>query len=478
MKGIGLIDPSLQFSDDAGVPLAGGSVTWYAAGTTTPQAVYADADLTTPQANPQTLDSAGRCLAYMGQFTYDYVLKDASGTQVRGPIRFSGSTWPGQVQSTTTTAPVANANGYLNRLAGTITPPSSGTSALLAGTRFDTLALSGLTGATITEAATVYIDGAPANPGNVTNAYALDVNTGTVRIGGNLVLVGGFSQAQMNTNDFRLTLTSGTPYTSGDVTAATTIYCTPSGIGNQIALYDSGGLPTIITSAEMSIAVPATSNTNYDVFVYNSGGVATLELGVWTNATTRATAVVVGSNGVWIKSGDATRRYVGTVRTAASSGTTEDSQAKRLVWNVSNQATRLLYRTEVAASWSYSIGTWRQANANAANQVEAVIGLLLDVVSLRVACPVTTNATATDNVAVAIGEDTTSAPSTGTQWGITDISNTYGYQTTTGAMDKYPASIGWHKWCWLEYADAGADTVTWRNSSTYGIAGLSGWVRG
>ena len=49
-----------QFTDDDGVPLNGGKIYSYEAGTSTPLAVYTDSALTIPFSNPIILDSAGR----------------------------------------------------------------------------------------------------------------------------------------------------------------------------------------------------------------------------------------------------------------------------------------------------------------------------------------------------------------------------------------------------------------------------------
>jgi hypothetical protein len=49
-----------QFLDNNGVILSGGKIYTYAAGTTTPQAVYTSVSGATPHANPIILDSAGR----------------------------------------------------------------------------------------------------------------------------------------------------------------------------------------------------------------------------------------------------------------------------------------------------------------------------------------------------------------------------------------------------------------------------------
>jgi hypothetical protein len=65
MAAIGLTNPAVQFCDNNGNPLAGGSIYTYIAGTSTPQATYTDSGLSVPNANPIVLDSAGRCVMYL-----------------------------------------------------------------------------------------------------------------------------------------------------------------------------------------------------------------------------------------------------------------------------------------------------------------------------------------------------------------------------------------------------------------------------
>ena len=138
-------------------------------------------------------------------------------------------------------------------------------------------------------------------------------------------------------NDFRLTLTSATPVTTADVTGAGTVYCTPYK-GNRIALYD-GSTWNLRTSAEFSLALSAlTSGKPYDIFCYDNATVPTLEFLVWTNDTTRATALVY-QDGVLVKSGATTRRYLGTMYTTGVA-TTEDSYAKRYLWNYYHRVLR------------------------------------------------------------------------------------------------------------------------------------------
>jgi hypothetical protein len=141
------------------------------------------------------------------------------------------------------------------------------------------------------------------------------------------------------TQNFRLTLTTGVPVTTADVTGATTIYCTPYR-GNTIALYD-GTNWNMRTSSEFSLALGVlTASRPYDVFCYDNAGVPTLEFTAWTNDTTRATALVM-QDGVLSKTGALTRRYLGTFYTTATT-TTEDSATKRLLINYYHQVERPL----------------------------------------------------------------------------------------------------------------------------------------
>jgi hypothetical protein len=88
----------------------------------------------------------------------------------------------------------------------------------------------------------------------------------------------------------------------------------------------------------------------------------------WTNDTTRATAITT-QDGVWVKSGDPTRRLIGTIR-ATGTTTTEDSATKRLVANLYNRESRSLYLLE-QTSHTYGTNTVRGWNGGT-QQVEWV----------------------------------------------------------------------------------------------------------
>jgi hypothetical protein len=70
-----------QLFDNNGDPLNGGKVYFYEVGTSTPKDTYSDADLTTANPNPVTLDSAGRADIFLSD-DYKVIVKDSSDTTI------------------------------------------------------------------------------------------------------------------------------------------------------------------------------------------------------------------------------------------------------------------------------------------------------------------------------------------------------------------------------------------------------------
>ena len=82
-----------QFFDSNGVPLAGGLLYTYAAGTTTPQATYTTSAGSIANANPIVLDSAGRTaneIWLTDGSSYKFILKTSTGTQIGSYDNISG----------------------------------------------------------------------------------------------------------------------------------------------------------------------------------------------------------------------------------------------------------------------------------------------------------------------------------------------------------------------------------------------------
>ncbi len=270
----------------------------------------------------------------------------------------------------------------------------------------------------------------------------------------------------------RLTLETGVPISSSNQTAKSTLYYTPYS-GNRIDLWDgSTWRPFLFTETSLSLIL--TNGKNYDVFGFINTGTDTLNLELstaWTTDTARATALTT-QDGILVKSGAGTRRYLGTLR-ATGTNTTEDSLRQRLVWNYYNRAPRTLAATEtMATSWTYTTTTWRQANATTTNRVNFVVGTDDTFVFLQVSVVLSNSASGNGGLA-AVGYDTTTNY-TEMPNGVSRIATlrsgsanhvVTGISTNSG----YPTA-GYHFCSWNEIGP-GAGVTTWFASETVGMTG-------
>lgn len=183
----------------------------------------------------------------------------------------------------------------------------------------------------------------------------------------------------------RLTLTSGTPLTTSDVTGATTIYYTPY-VHNMIELWTgSAWSPTIFTEKSVALGTLASAVKPHDVFGYLSAGALALELLIWTSATARATAIDL-TDGRYTKNGDKTRLYLGTFY-PTSTTQTADAVMNRLLFNWYNQLPRPVggVATQVVASHSYTTGSWREwNNGTSVTRIGLMVGLVREPVLIGI----------------------------------------------------------------------------------------------
>jgi len=165
-----------------------------------------------------------------------------------------------------------------------------------------------------------------------------------------------------------------------------------------------------------------------------------------------------------VKSSATTRRYVGTIRTT-DSATTEDSAAKRFVWNYYNRVQRFLTR-DYTGDWTYDTATWRQTNADSANQLEFVVGDAGVLAAVQDAGQMLAYSTA--NYAShyrAIGVDSTSAPS-GHQSRRNNMNNNL-FADLRAEWVGHPG-LGYHFLASLEYGDAGGGALNPRTVTMFG----------
>ncbi len=484
----GTIMPSPVFTgfDSNGDPLSGGLLYTYVAGTTTAQTTYSDVGLTTANANPVALSSAGRATVYLppGQ-SFKFVLKTSAGATVWTTDNVSSiptstadlevSGLAGEVITDRDVCYLSDGAGsrtagrwykvdadldYASSLATLIGVATSDMTTGEAGAFRLGGSVDGYSG--LTAGAAYY---ASATAGGITataptrkRAVAVAQSTTTIVLQPNAVPL------ETGVCDGRLTLTSGTPVTSSDVTVAGTIYFTPYR-GNRVSLYNGTSWITYAFS-ERSLALTATSGKNYDVFLYDNAGVLTLELSAaWTTDTTRADALTT-QDGVVVKSGSTTRRYLGTIR-ASGSNVTEDSYAKRFVWNHAHRAGRVLRVAEASNSWTYTTDTWRQMNGATTNQVEVVTGQVED--AIAVTTSVTGRNIGNGIHSNAIGEDSTSSPHAACFRGM----NTSGNYAPMTAHLGTVVPLGYHYYAALEISQA-TSTTTWfgDDGGSRGLAGI------
>jgi hypothetical protein len=127
-----LLQPLPQFCDANGRPYAGGSITTYVRGTTTPKTTWKDPDQAAVNTNPITLDAAGQCSMW-GDGDYQLELHDAAGTLIwsaPSTTVVSAAMYP--VVSAPTTTDAMNALGVPAAIATAVAAEAAARSAEIA----------------------------------------------------------------------------------------------------------------------------------------------------------------------------------------------------------------------------------------------------------------------------------------------------------------------------------------------------------
>lgn len=288
---------------------------------------------------------------------------------------------------------------------------------------------------------------------------------------------GGGGGTSFNMPQGRLTLTSGTPFLSSDVTAATSVYYTPCGAGNLCPIWD-GSTFGMEEFTELTLALDSNSgNTgyhqsgkNFDLFIINDSGTIRLASGpAWTNDTTRSAAIEL-KNGVWVNSASITLKYdatsatvtvdaykatwVGTMRatangqcemeftpSAAGGGTANNL----CLWNTYNRVKISAICRDSNNSWGPG-SSWRSMDNNANNRIKFVVGLPSHVDAFC-SYAVRSGYSSEGSKYAAIGLDTTSTPG-GVHSGTYVTGDPGGGKTPHGgpavASWRGPVSAGFH----------------------------------
>ena len=445
--------PRQQLLDSNGNPCNLCKLYTFAAGTTTPLSTYSDVLLMTLNPNPIILNTAGR--------------PSVSGNEVN--VYLTANSYKFRLDSSADVT-IWTADNVTATHAGLTGVTNTGDIVFQVDTNNDGTNLFSFVNGVGTEVASLN------ESGNLQIDGSLTVGTTPI-----VTVTGGAASVRgQGSCDVRLTLTSGTPVTTGDVSAASTVYATPfapTGGPAYCTFYDGSASWFAVPIVEVAIALGTlTSGLPYDVFCFNNAGAFACDAPVaWTNGTTRATAITL-QHGVYVKAGTTTRRYVGTFYTTSTT-TTEDSFAKRLLWNYYNRAPRVLRVLEATDTWVYSTATLRQANGAVANQLAVVVGVAEDPITIEVVGSASSDAI-TDQFLVAIGEDSTTTMKVGTIAARVSafVANLLG--APRASLHTSPA-VGYHFYAWLEYAGA-VGTTTWRGDAggpTIHQTGIHGSIR-
>ena len=146
------IQPDPQFFDNNGVPLAGGVLYFYAAGTSNPKAVYADSGEITSLGTSVTLDSSGRAKIWLDGY-YKVVLNDFLGNLIWTEDNVSSAFSPAAA-SVSNSSQWAVQSDTLTYIGATqFSVPGDKTSAYLVGNRIQATVTAGAITGTITVSA-------------------------------------------------------------------------------------------------------------------------------------------------------------------------------------------------------------------------------------------------------------------------------------------------------------------------------------
>lgn len=286
----------------------------------------------------------------------------------------------------------------------------------------------------------------------------------------------------------RLTLTTATPVLSSAVTGATTIYYPPH-IGDWAAVYN-GTVWIPIRFAELSLQLDSNSgHTGYhqsgkifDLFVFRDGSTTRLGSGpAWSSSTARGTGAGTTElqrlNGLWTNKVSITLRFGSssgnTTSVSANQATyvgtfyaTADGQTAMMVgrviaagggnnilglYNAYNRVRTLAHCADSTASWSYSTGSYRSANASNSNRITWVDGLGESGVQAEYIAY--ESGAAAGAAIVGVGVDSTSSP--------TGLIGAHGSTTMATARATVNPTLGLH---YVQALEFGATSATWSGS--------------
>lgn len=446
------VNPFPQFMDATPEMLAGGSLTFYASGTSTPLATYTTPALNIANPNPVPFDADGRISSPIFLLDRDYkvVLKDADGNEI----------W--------TADPVSSRDSKIvaKTLTGSGSPNGS-----VAGTAGSASILPDF-----------YWD-------YTNNILYVCTTTGDSSTAVWTAINASSATAAVPPPQGRLTPTSGAPVISAGVTSGTSLYYTPY-IGNLVPIYNGASMtPTEFSELTLSLVSAHAANTIYDVFVFSNSGVLTLATGpAWTTSTagsgargsgasttqlTRIKGLLVNAVQITARNGSTTysvganlATYVGSIFIDTAAGQischTAWGQSRRwAVWNAYNREPVVLRAGDSTTSWTYNSTTIRASNGSSANSLTTFMGLAEEPATLTFDQAVSGTAPTTQGANNYIGVNSTTAGTgrRGTYSVTCDGSSVVVTTSDMNARHTALPSLGANTYTCLERASSGTVTL-------------------
>lgn len=264
----------------------------------------------------------------------------------------------------------------------------------------------------------------------------------------------------------RLSVSSTDPL--GEAASVGTVYLLPFQ-GNKVHVWDGSDYVALeLADAGLSITLSGlTASKVYDVWGYSNSGVLALETLVWTDDTTRATALD-DTDGVQHKSGDQTRMYLGSFRTDASKQVTFDT-TERAVWNEYNAIPFESVRRDTTDTWTYTTDAWRQANGSTSNSIPILIGRSREALDAQYyGAAVWSVGSGGARVGFGIGIDSSTVNSANVYGGFCENV----HASSFSAVYRGKPAEGYRDLRMLERTSAASGTVTWYGDGGEGTTGV------
>jgi hypothetical protein len=268
----------------------------------------------------------------------------------------------------------------------------------------------------------------------------------------------------------RLTLVTGTPVLTSDQTAQTSIFYTP--YQSDVVPISNGSSWAACTFTELNLTLDTTNHASgslYDVFVWSNAGVIIIGTGpAWSSTTARGTGagttelqmlngIQTNKNSITLINGAGTgtsgiaantATYVGTFyataagqtgmafKPAAAAGGTNNFLA---LFNAYNRVRVGSVSRDSTSTWTYSVTTWRSANASASNRISFIGGLPVSTINAEYMVAGGSGTGAASNIGLNL-DSTTAAPNICGQ-----VASTSGsIQSTTAIRELFSPSLGLH----------------------------------